>query len=113
MPHPFTLHPIPRRPPPPALVACRGDPLEGWSLQYQSSPGATPSVYISKGLMGFNDTPPTSFQDTSTVGRQSASWVGNAGPLKASVSTNLGDSDTFFTTSVTLTNTGAVLAAAG
>ncbi len=87
----------------------RGDPLEGWSLQYRTSAEAAPSLYVCKGLMGDNGIVPTSVQDTSTSTRQSASWVGAAGPLKASISTNLGVTDMYFTTSVTLTNTGSWL----
>ena len=82
-----------------------GSPLEGWSIEYKTSVAGTENRGIGKQQVG-HTVPVTSVSDTSVDGRLSAVWVGLYGVLKISKSTSFGVDDLFFTTTVTLQNTG-------
>ncbi len=85
-----------------------GSPLEGWSIEYKTSVAGTENRGIGKQQVG-HTVPVTSVSDTSVDGRLSAVWVGLYGVLKISKSTSFGVDDLFFTTTVTLQNTGTTV----
>jgi hypothetical protein len=76
-----------------------GSPLEGWSVEYQTSPSGGENVFIMKGRVGHSDILPTSFERTSPRWTGSpmphqlntAVWIGTAGStLKISKTIQVG-----------------------
>ena len=76
-----------------------GSPLEGWSVEYQTSPSGGENVFIMKGRVGHSGILPTSFERTSPRWTGSpmphqlntAVWIGTAGStLKISKTIQVG-----------------------
>ena len=91
-----------------------GSPLEGWSIEYQDSPTGGETVNIMKGRVGRQSFGPSSFEMTSkawepTMADQlnTAVWIGTGGKLKVSKSIQFRTDKKYFTTKVTLKNTGS------
>jgi hypothetical protein len=93
-----------------------GSPLEGWSLEYETTPGGHENRLINKGRVGRKSLNPTTMAKTSPAwkgvssGHQlnSASWVGTwAGTVKISKTIQFRTDDLFFTTKITLENVGS------
>ena len=77
----------------------------GWITQWTSSSDATTTL-VNEGLMGRSDILPTAFMITSTDISQSSLWIGKSGGVQISMITEIGNTNLFFTTSVTIQNIG-------
>ena len=82
-----------------------GAPVEGWVVQFEES-GSTKKA-INMGLYSMSGVVPQSNEITSTASTQSTLWVGKYRDLKVSKVTQFDNDDVYFTTSVTLENTGS------
>ena len=87
-----------------------GSPLEGWGISWRTgSPSGSRTTRLMKGLVGYRQfTGSYSTECFASEGRASATWTGTTdGVIQMLQSTSFDEDELFFTTSITITNTGS------